>query len=53
MARETLPVALSLMFGHEGGYSDKRSDRGNYLDGVLVGTKYGVTRHVDVWRRDR
>ncbi len=43
MARETLPVALALMFGHEGGYSDKKTDRGNYLNGVLVGTKYGIT----------
>jgi lysozyme family protein len=43
MARETLPVALELMFGDEGGYSNATSDRGNYLNGVLVGTKYGIT----------
>ena len=43
MARETLAVALDLMFGHEGGYSSAPTDRGNYLNGVLVGTKYGVT----------
>lgn len=43
MARETLPVALDLMFGHEGGYSNAKTDRGNYLNGILVGTKYGVT----------
>lgn len=36
MARETLPVALDLMFGHEGGYSNVRTDRGGP-------TKYGVT----------
>lgn len=43
MARETLPIALDLIFGHEGGYSIAPSDRGNYLDGVPVGTKYGIT----------
>ncbi|KSV72897.1 hypothetical protein N182_28950 [Sinorhizobium sp. GL2] len=36
MARETLPVALELMFGDEGGYSNRKSDRGGP-------TKYGVT----------
>lgn len=43
MARETLPTALALMFGHEGGYSADKNDTGNWLDGKLVGTKYGVT----------
>lgn len=43
MARETLSTALELMFGHEGGYSNASTDRGNYLDGMLVGTKYGIT----------
>lgn len=43
MARETLPAALLLMFGHEGGYSADRADTGNWLNGKLVGTKYGVT----------
>ena len=43
MARETLPKALTLMFGHEGGYSNAKSDRGNFFKGKLVGTKYGVT----------
>jgi len=43
MARETLPVALTLTFGDEGGYSNAPTDRGNYLGGVLVGTKYGIT----------
>lgn len=28
MARETLPVALDLMFGHEGGYVNSNRDRG-------------------------
>jgi len=28
MARETLPVALDLMFDHEGGYVNAKSDRG-------------------------
>jgi len=41
--RETLPIALKLMFGHEGGYSNAKTDKGNYLNGVLVGTKYGIT----------
>lgn len=36
MARETLPVALTLMFGHEGGYVNVASDRGGP-------TKYGIT----------
>jgi len=36
MARETLPVALGLMFGSEGGYSNSKSDSGGP-------TKYGVT----------
>ncbi len=34
--RETLPVALRLMFGHEGGYSNSASDSGGP-------TKYGIT----------
>jgi len=36
MARETLPTALSLMFGHEGGYVNAKTDRGGP-------TKYGIT----------
>ena len=36
MARETLPTALALMFGHEGGYVNAKSDRGGP-------TKYGIT----------
>lgn len=36
MARETLPVALDLMFGHEGGYSNSKTDSGGP-------TKYGIT----------
>ena len=36
MARETLPVALDLMFGHEGGYVNTKTDRGGP-------TKYGIT----------
>lgn len=43
MARETLPTALALMFGHEGKYSADKADTGNYLNGKLVGTKYGIT----------
>lgn len=36
MARETLPEALRLMFGHEGGYVNAKTDRGGP-------TKYGIT----------
>lgn len=36
MARETLPTALALMFGHEGGYVNAKTDRGG-------ATKYGIT----------
>jgi lysozyme family protein len=34
--RETLPLALKLMFGHEGGYSNRKTDAGGP-------TRYGVT----------
>lgn len=34
--RETLPTALTLMFGHEGGYVNAKTDRGGP-------TKYGIT----------
>lgn len=37
MARATLPRALELMFGHEGGYSNAKTDSGGP-------TKYGVTQ---------
>jgi lysozyme family protein len=36
MARENLAVSLDLMFGHEGGYVNVKSDRGGP-------TKYGIT----------
>lgn len=36
MARETLPAALKLLFGDEGGYSNKKTDKGGP-------TKYGIT----------
>lgn len=36
MARETLSKALTLMFGHEGGYSNRKTDSGGP-------TKYGIT----------
>lgn len=35
--RETLPQALQLMFGDEGGYSNRKTDRGGP-------TKYGITQ---------
>ena len=36
MTKETLPLALKLMFGHEGGYSNVKTDKGGP-------TKYGIT----------
>lgn len=36
MARQTLPLALELCFGHEGGYSNAKTDSGGP-------TKYGIT----------
>lgn len=41
--RDNLDDALTLMFGHEGGYSSAKTDQGNYFNGQLVGTKYGIT----------
>lgn len=41
--RENLATSLKLMFGHEGGYTDNRADSGNWINGRLVGTKYGIT----------
>ncbi|PYG54361.1 hypothetical protein N434_04622 [Rhizobium sp. UGM030330-04] len=35
MARETLSVALDLMFGHEGGYVNAKTDRGGPISMVL------------------
>jgi lysozyme family protein len=31
------------MFGHEGGYTNNKADKGNWYNGKLVGTKYGIT----------
>lgn len=38
-----LGASLDLMFGHEGGYSNTKTDSGNFFNGKLVGTKYGIT----------
>lgn len=38
-----LGASLDLMFGHEGGYSNTKTDSGNFFNGILVGTKYGIT----------
>lgn len=43
MARKNLSKSLELVFGHEGMYSNAKTDSGNFLNGILVGTKYGVT----------
>lgn len=41
--RENLEPSLKLLFGDEGGYSNAKTDSGNFLNGELVGTKYGIT----------
>lgn len=41
--RANLGISLDWMFGHEGGYSAAKTDSGNYFNGKLVGTKYGIT----------
>ena len=46
MARTSLERSLALVFGHEGGFSDDRHDRGNWTtggigSGILKGTKFG------------
>jgi lysozyme family protein len=46
MTRETLPKALQLMFGHEGGYSNKKTDSGGP-------TKYGITQKTLAAHRGR
>ena len=47
MASTSLARSLALVFGHEGGFSDDRHDRGNWTtgrigSGVLKGTKFGI-----------
>lgn len=34
--------ALKLTFGHEGGFQRMAGDSGNYANGKLIGTKYGI-----------
>lgn len=41
--RENLDDSLRYTFGHEGGYTANKNDKGNWLNGQLVGTKYGIT----------
>lgn len=48
MAAPTLERSLELVFGHEGGLSMDRADRGNWTSGTigkgqLKGTKYGIS----------
>lgn len=35
--------AFNLTMKIEGGYQNSKEDNGNYVDGVLIGTKYGIT----------
>lgn len=43
---------VDVILKHEGGYQAHPKDPGNYVDGVLVGTKYGIAAkffpHVDI-----
>lgn len=48
--RENLELSLKAVFGHEGGLSTDRGDRGNWTSGVIgvgtfKGTKYGIAAH--------
>ena len=36
-------IAFDLTMKVEGGYQCDKDDKGNYVNGVLVGTKYGIT----------
>jgi lysozyme family protein len=36
-------IAISSLLQKEGGFQNNPNDYGNYLDGVLLGTKYGIT----------
>lgn len=57
MTARNLDIALSKIFGHEGGYTSARSDPGNWTGGKigkgkLKGTKYGISAqsypHLDI-----
>lgn len=43
MSRKNLSKSLELAFGSEGGYTNNANDKGNWLNGKNVGTKYGIT----------
>ena len=42
---EFIPIH-NFVIKEEGGYQDMPSDTGNYVDGVLVGTNYGISAPV-------
>lgn len=39
-------VFLPTLYNHEGGYQNKTSDSGNYVDGILIGTNHGISAPV-------
>lgn len=48
--RADFETSFSLLIGHEGGYTNIASDRGNWTSGVigvgrLLGTKFGIAAH--------
>ena len=50
MSNKNIEIALKKVFGHEGGYTNNRNDRGNWTSGKigvgeLKGTKYGIAAH--------
>lgn len=46
-------IAINIILAQEGGYQAYESDQANYVDGVLIGTNYGISAPVlaDYWGR--
>lgn len=44
---------IDVILGHEGGYQNNPNDSGNYHNGVLVGTNYGISAPVLAAYRNR
>ena len=40
---DRFPLCVPFTFSAEGGYSDDQTDRGNWMNGIVVGSKYGIT----------